>query len=32
VAMMREHQAETFVPPRQPGFEETWVGRLLRRI
>jgi EAL domain-containing protein (putative c-di-GMP-specific phosphodiesterase class I) len=31
VAMMREHQAEIFSPPRQPSFEDTWVKRLLRR-
>jgi diguanylate cyclase (GGDEF)-like protein len=32
VAMMREHQAEAFVPPRQQSLEDTWVKRVLRRV
>jgi diguanylate cyclase (GGDEF)-like protein len=32
VAMMREHQADAFVPPRSPSLEDTWVNRILRRV
>jgi diguanylate cyclase len=34
VAMMREHQAEAYVPPRTAAasHEDTWVQRVLRRV
>jgi diguanylate cyclase (GGDEF)-like protein len=34
VAMLREHQAEAYVPPRTaaPSHEDTWVQRVLRRV